>query len=307
MPPNQFGAQNPFIPPTTTGSIKRGNPIASRPLQGISAGTSRNWGPNNNPNESGGISKAIGDTLAFNMRYGRNPFGGRRTSRAGGGGGGSAGGPSGEGNGTGGLTINFGDGPTFGSQQYLGSTVEGNPSFNSNPAPGVNPTGGNGRSTSGAQFGDQSYLGATVGGAGAVAGGGEFSQPQTRTRKQLTPEQKQRNSETAKARRALASDIKKNGTAEQQQRVQEEGVAGGKTRQPRSKTAAAPASRITDARTIQANQSDASSRTAGAGPAPTGAGESFIGIGSVQGASVKFTDGGLDVQGGKIGKNELAS
>ena len=319
--PNQYGNVNSSAPATTTGQLRTGNTVSPRSMQGASAGMTRNWGANNRPPDSGGIAKYIAQTLDREMRYGRNPFqknSGRRTSRSGGGvSTDAAGNPTVEG-GSGNVTVNF-DGPTFGDQSYLGSTIEGNAPMQS-PAQGRTTSGGT-------RFGDQSFLGSTTGGAGAVAGGGEFSQPQTRTRKELTPEQRKRNAETAKARRDLAADIKKNGTEEQKKRVEEEGVSGGKKpgRQPRvkpgqmpeaSSTAAAPATRTIDARTIQANQSDASQSTVNNGvrststPAeggPGGAGASFIGSGAVTGSQVTLGAGGPEVKGGNIGKNELTS
>ena len=323
--PNQYGNVNSSAPATTTGQLRTGNTVSPRSMQGASAGMTRNWGANNRPPDSGGIAKYIAQTLDREMRYGRNPFqknSGRRTSRSGGGvsaaGAGSDSVDGGAGNG--GITINWaGSGATFGDQTNLGATVEGGAPMQS-PAQGRTTSGGT-------KFGDQTNLGATYGGAGAVAGAGEFSEPQTKTRKQLTPEQQQRNRETAKARRALASDIKNKGTEEQKKRVEEEGVSGGKKpgRQPRPKpgqmpeassTAAAPATRTIDARTIQANQSDASQSTVNNGvrststPAeggPGGAGASFIGNGAVTGALVTLGAGGPEVKGGNIGKNELTS
>jgi hypothetical protein len=187
----------------------------------------------------------------------------------------------------------------------------------------VNNTGNWNVNFEGPKFGDQTNLGRGDFGGMMPGGQGQQStqsgaaptqgQPPARNRPQLTPEQKQRNAETAKARRALASDIKKNGTEEQKQRVQTQGVAGGKTRQPRQTkaTTAPPTSQQTtgstfsnvSANSIQANQVSAGSMNVGAGATggPQAAGAPFIDLGSVSGGSASSPSSGAKAQGGTIG------
>jgi pyruvate/2-oxoglutarate dehydrogenase complex dihydrolipoamide acyltransferase (E2) component len=56
-----------------------------------------------------------------------------------------------------------------------------------------------------------------------------------------TPQQRERDRETAKARRALRSDIQKSGTSEQKERIAKEGITGRKNAKPKPTTKRTPA------------------------------------------------------------------
>jgi hypothetical protein len=150
-------------------------------------------------------------------------------------------------------------------------------------------------------FGDNSGMTANQQGLGgqnlnAYNPNNSSAMAQTPQRKQLSPAQKARNAQTAKARRGLQSSIAKEGTPEQQARVAKQGVAGGKARQPRAPKAQPSVggySNNTSAPTIQANVTDArqasqttsiNSPHAPAGPGQPGA--PAISFGSVTGASM---------------------
>lgn len=282
--PNQYGAQPTGAPAAPVGSFKTGPSVSANPMQGVSAGTSRNWGPTSQPQNNSLMANVLGDWMRSPSNPG-NLYYSRRGMRGGGGG---RRGRSGRGNAgaqdeatinnTGNWAINF-EGPTFGSQENLGRNDFG----------GMMPSG------------QPSQQGTTPAPA----------QPPARNRPQLTPEQKQRNAETAKARRALASDIKKNGTEEQKQRVQTQGVAGGKVRQPRqpkATTAPATAQQTTgstfsnvSANSIQANQVSAGRMSVGPGSGPQAAGAPFVDLGDVSGGSASSPSSGAKTQGGTIG------
>jgi hypothetical protein len=213
----------------------------------------------------------------YYSRRGQRGGGGRGRRRGGGGGGGSAQDEATVNN-TGNWNINF-EGPKFGDQTNLGRGDFG----------GMMP-GGQGQQS-------------TQSGTAPAQG-----QPPARNRPQLTPAQKQRNAETARARRSLTSDIKKQGTPEQQKRIEEQGVAGGKVRQPRQpKTTSQQTTGSTfsnvSANSIQANQVSAGSMNVGAGATggPQAAGAPFIDLGSVSGGSASSPSSGAKAQGGTIG------
>lgn len=282
--PNQYGAQPTGAPPATVGSFKTGPSVSPNPMQGVNAGTSRNWGPTSEPQSGGMMGNVMRDWMFSpanpgNMYYSRRGQrgGGGRRSRRGGAGGADGAQDEATVNNTGNWNVNF-EGPKFGDQTNLGR----------------------------GDFGGMMPGGQTQQGAAPAQG-----QPPARNRPQLTPEQKMRNAETARARRALASDIKKQGTPEQQKRIQEQGVAGGKTRQPRQpKTTTAPATSQqttgstfsnVSANSIQANQVSAGSMSVGPGSGPQAAGAPFIDLGSVSGGSASSPGGGAKAQGGTIG------
>jgi len=167
-----------------------------------------------------------------------------------------------------------------------------------------------------ATFGSQENLGRGDFGGGSA--GVQFQQPtgqqpvgqnpagQTpRQRPQLTQEQRDRRNATARARRALATDISKNGTPDQQQRIQTQGVAGGRVRQPRQpKTAAQstpamqpPAATNTN---TSANVNNApqiyAPKNGGASTGTSGSpGNPFISIGGMRGGNAQ--SGGASAQG----------
>jgi hypothetical protein len=284
--PNQYGAQPTGAPPATVGSFKSGPSVSPNPMQGVNAGTSRNWGPTSEPSSGGMMGNIMRDWMfspanpgnMYYSRRGQRGGGGRGRRRGGGGGGGSAQDEATVNN-TGNWNINF-EGPKFGDQTNLGRGDFGGMMPGGQAQQGSAPTQG---------------------------------QPPARNRPQLTPDQKQRNAETARARRALASDIKKQGTPEQQKRIEEQGVAGGKVRQPRqpkATTAPATSQQTTgstfsnvSANSIQANQVSAGSMNVGAGATggPQAAGAPFIDLGSVSGGSASSPSSGAKAQGGTIG------
>lgn len=281
--PNQYGAQPTGAPPTTVGSFKTGPSVSPNPMQGVNAGTSRNWGPTSQPQSNGLMANVLGDWMRSPSNPG-NLYYSRRGMRGGGGGRRSKGGGGAQDeatvNNVGNWNINF-EGPKFGSQENLGRN----------------------------DFGGMMQPGQPTQQGAAPAPG----QPPARNRPQLTPQQKQRNAETAKARRALASDIKKNGTEEQKKRVEEEGVSGGKKpgrqpRQPKPTTAPATSQQTTgstfsnvSANSIQANQVSAGRMSVGPGSGPQAAGAPFVDLGDVSGGSASSSSGGSKTQGGTIG------
>jgi hypothetical protein len=176
---------------------------------------------------------------------------------------------------------------------------------------------------SGVTFGSQENL--ARGDFGGGAPGMQFQQPagqppagqNPRQRQPLTQEQKDRRNATARANRALKSDIAKNGTPDQKQRIQTQGVAGGKTRQPRQpKTAAqtppsnqppaqAGTMTATTANVVSAPQTFAPQTNFGA-PAQSTAGSPgapLFSMGSITGGTA--TAGPASAKGGTIGKTNI--
>ena len=293
MANNPFGAvpqQNMSAP---TGQIQGGNFAAPHPFNAGSGTMQRNWGATTNPPQQDSMLAQGINAWMMNPANPNNYYN-YRAGRSGGGRG------------------FWGRGKKQQQQQQGPQDPTSDSSIkitlNQNPT-----------------FGDQSNLGVKYFGGGAP--GQQFQQPQPvgqnpagqqpapgRQPRVLTPEQKARNNETARARRALAADIKKNGTAEQQQRIQQEGVAGGKTRQPRQpKTAsqsqppmqppaATGTNTNTSADTNYAPQTYAPRNTFGSAPQGTSgtAGAPFLTLPGITGGTAK--SGTSSAQGANIGR-----
>jgi hypothetical protein len=264
MPTNRFGAQNPQPLYNATGRINRGQAAPVPQFSAPAAGVSKDFGASNMPNNAAGAQGGFGANLMNSMYSGGNPLNVYDRGGFGGGGGGRRRGKKGA--------------------AVSGDTVDN--SINIGAFTG---------------FGDNSGMTANQQGLGgqnlnAYNPNNSSAMAQTPQRKQLSPAQKARNAQTAKARRGLQSSIAKEGTPEQQARVAKQGVAGGKARQPRAPKAQPSVggySNNTSAPTIQANVTDArqasqttsiNSPHAPAGPGQPGA--PAISFGSVTGASM---------------------
>jgi hypothetical protein len=264
MPTNRFGAQNPQPLYNATGRINRGQAAPVPQFSAPAAGVSKDFGASNMPNNAAGAQGGFGANLMNSMYSGGNPLNVYDRGGFGGGGGGRRRGKKGA--------------------AVSGDTVDNSINIGSF-------TG----------FGDNSGMTANQQGLGgqnlnAYNPNNSSAMTQAPQRKQLSPDQKARNAQTAKARRGLQQSIAKEGTPEQQARVAKQGVAGGKARQPRAPKAQPSVggySNNTSAPTIQANVTDArqasqttsiNSPHAPAGPGQPGA--PAISFGSVTGASM---------------------
>lgn len=272
MPTNRFGAQNPQPLYNATGRINRGQAAPVPQFSAPAAGVSKDFGASNMPNNAAGTQGGFGANMMQSALWGQGPLavyggsgggGGRRGTRARRVG--RGGGRSGDGG---------GDGDTVDNSINIGAFT----GFGDNSGMTANQQG----------LGGQNLNAYNPNNSSATA--------QAPQRKQLSPDQKARNAQTAKARRGLQSSIAKEGTPEQQARVAKQGVAGGKARQPRAPKAQPSVggySNNTSAPTIQANVTDArqasqttsiNSPHAPAGPGQPGA--PAISFGSVTGASM---------------------
>jgi hypothetical protein len=264
MPTNRFGAQNPQPLYNATGRINRGQAAPVPQFSAPAAGVSKDFGASNMPNNAAGAQGGFGANLMNSMYSGGNPLNVYDRGGFGGGGGGRRRGKKGaaESGDTVDNSINIGAFTGFGDNSGMTANQQG--------------------------LGGQNLNAYNPNNSSAMA--------QTPQRKQLSPAQKARNAQTAKARRGLQSSIAKEGTPEQQARVAKQGVAGGKARQPRAPKAQPSVggySNNTSAPTIQANVTDArqasqttsiNSPHAPAGPGQPGA--PAISFGSVTGASM---------------------
>jgi hypothetical protein len=264
MPTNRFGAQNPQPLYNATGRINRGQAAPVPQFSAPAAGVSKDFGASNMPNNAAGAQGGFGANLMNSMYSGGNPLNVYDRGGFGGGGGGRRRGKRGaaESGDTVDNSINIGAFTGFGDNSGMTANQQG--------------------------LGGQNLNAYNPNNSSAMA--------QTPQRKQLSPAQKARNAQTAKARRGLQSSIAKEGTPEQQARVAKQGVAGGKARQPRAPKAQPSVggySNNTSAPTIQANVTDArqasqttsiNSPHAPAGPGQPGA--PAISFGSVTGASM---------------------
>jgi len=264
MPTNRFGAQNPQPLYNATGRINRGQAAPVPQFSAPAAGVSKDFGASNMPNNAAGAQGGFGANLMNSMYSGGNPLNVYDRGGFGGGGGGRRRGKKGaaESGDTVDNSINIGAFTGFGDNSGMTANQQG--------------------------LGGQNLNAYNPNNSSATA--------QAPQRKQLSPDQKARNAQTAKARRGLQSSIAKEGTPEQQARVAKQGVAGGKARQPRAPKAQPSVggySNNTSAPTIQANVTDArqasqttsiNSPHAPAGPGQPGA--PAISFGSVTGASM---------------------